>query len=120
MFGTYYEDIFNDALDISVFLFSYLLYQKIRDLNKEVISKYSFVRYSEFHTVALMKQLGVTKQIDLKNDRTLRSKFRRILRATERTAEKAVRQMKEKYSHRALFIDPDTLHAIEDELRKQR
>lgn len=118
LFGSLYNDIFNDGLDFDMFLFSYLLLRKVEELNKAYRSKegYSFASYSTLHTVSCMKELGIEKRSQL-DDSAIIKAHEKVMESTKKVVDEALLDKGDNYSHRAMFIDPPTLGKIEEALR---
>jgi hypothetical protein len=111
LFGTLYSEIFNDSLDIDTFLNSYLIYKHVNSFTKKIKTKYSFASYAEFHTLAVLKKLGI---IDLKNINRVNNLIERVLDATAEVVQNEINVKKESYSHRAFFVETTTLGRIEE------
>lgn len=116
LFGTLYPEIFNDALDINVMLNSYLLFKEINRSTQRYKEEFSFASYSEFHTLAMMKMLGVE---DVSDKERVAEAIALALSTTKQVVEEEIRDKGDSYSHRAFFIDPNTLGRIEQVLEEK-
>lgn len=116
LFGTLYNEIFNDSLDIDTLLNSYLLYKYVNKLTRHYKKEFSFASYAEFHTLAMLKKLGVT---DLEDTDRIDQLVNIVLSSTAKVVQNEISEKKESYSHRAFFIEPTTLGRIEELVKEQ-
>lgn len=107
LFGSLYNEIFNQNLEPETFLRSFLLYKEILDLNKINRDKYSFINYADYHILAVLND----ENINLKG---VKKYYPKIVKAINIVVQKEMAEKKDAYSHRALFIDPATLGKIEE------
>jgi len=116
LFGTLYNEIFNQNLDPETLLKSFLLYQEILKLNKTNRDKYSFINYADYHILAVLND----ESIKFNNFKDIKKPYAKIVKATNTVVQKEMEEKKDTYSHRALFIDPATLGKIEEVLETQK
>jgi len=121
LFGPLYEELFREddqrlAEDI---LLSYKVLEWLRKTHSEYRDKYSFVKYAEFHSVALMAYSGIGQLSDLENKKTT-GVYKSILDATAEVVREENEKLGDQYSHRLLFIDQSTLGRIQEILFGQK
>ena len=109
LFSSYYDDIFNDRLDIDSFLDSYLLWEDIRKRSRNYKGDFSFANYSVYHVLAVLDTLGFTHADEPDRlDLALKS----VLEAVASVVEEEREKLGDGYSHRALFINQKTYERI--------
>ena len=109
LFSTYYDDIFNDQLNIDAFLDSYLLWKDIRKRSRSYKNEYSFANYSVYHALAVLNAFGFTHVTE--SDR-LDSALKSVMETIASVVEEERKKLGDEYSHRVLFINPKTYDRI--------
>ncbi len=109
LFSTYYDDIFNDQLNIDAFLDSYLLWKDIRKRSRSYKNEYSFANYSVYHALAVLNAFGFTHVTE--SDR-LDSALKSVMEIIASVVEEERKKIGDEYSHRVLFINPKTYDRI--------
>lgn len=109
LFSIYYNNIFNDRLDIDAFLDSYLLWNDIRKRSRSYKNEYSFANYSVYHALAVLNTFGFTHAIE--SDR-LDSALKSVMEIIASVVEEERKKLGDEYSHRVLFINPKTYDRI--------
>ena len=115
LFGTLYEEIFSDE-DKKIaenILTSYLTLDWVRKLHPKYRDKYTFVKYAEFHSLALLSLLEIKTAADLEKEET-QNLYELILKATAEIVDEEIKKLGDRYSHRMLFIDPATYGRISE------
>lgn len=116
LFGTLYEEIFNEELDPENILLSYKTIEKVRELNNDATyyEKFNFLKDAALHTATVMYRVSSDKGIFLENDISEEFKivYEAVLKATDATVKERVGVEKEKYEHRRTFKDPETYGVI--------
>ena len=116
LFGTLYEEIFNEDLLPENILLSYKTIEKVRTLNNEpeYSEKFNFLKDATLHTVTLIYRISATKDIFVENE--ISDQFRKyyecVLKATDKVVKVRSATEKEKYEHRRTFKDPETFGVI--------
>lgn len=118
LFGTLYDDIFNEDTRPEEILLSYKIIEKVRILNKDSLyEKFNFLKDATLHTAALIYRIAPEDmrsticELDL-----FLELYRRTLEATNQVVQKRYADEKEKYEHRRTFKDPETYGRILEEL----
>lgn len=115
LFGSLYEEIFkvDDKKISDDILLSYLTLEWLRKLHSNYKDKYTFVKYAEFHSIALLSIFGLKDLSDLDKKETLKL-YELILKATAEVVKEENIKLKDQYSHRMLFIDTATFGRISE------
>lgn len=116
LFGSLYNEIFNQNLEPEILLKSFVLYKEILKLNKENRNKYSFINYADYHILAVLNDESIDFN-NLENSKYLKKIYSKIIEAINIVVQKEMEDKQDTYSHRALFIDPATLGKVEEVLR---
>ena len=100
-------------------LFSFKALDWVRKQHSKYRDNHSFVKYAEFHSIAVLYHSGVRRLEDLDNPAS-KTKYDEILKATARIVKEDREESKEKYSHRILFINSVTLGRIQEAMTKRK
>jgi len=116
LFGSLYEDVFQgDDMQLAEnILVSFKCLEWVRKQHARYKGKYSFVKYAELHSIALLAENGANTVSTL-SDKLIPT-YEKILRATDVIVKEENDKLKEEYSHRMLFIDPATFGRIKEAL----
>ena len=119
LFGALYEEIFdrNDKKLAEDILLAFKAREWIRKSHVDTIDRFSFVRHAEFHSLAMLALCGISSIEDLERDSTQKL-YERILEANAIVVAEESEKLKDRYSHRQLFIDPTTIGRIQEAMRK--
>lgn len=113
IFGSLYYEIFNDSTNPDDILIAFKTLEYIKKCSPEYRDKYSFVKYAEYHSIALLRELGVRALSDLTNH-SIKEKYEKILKATDEVVKEEIEEQGDNYSHRALFIAPTTIGRVRE------
>lgn len=115
LFGSLYEEVFKgDDIEIADnVLLAHLTLEWVRKLHPNFREKYTFIKYAEYHSIALLANFGIKSVSDLENKNSEKL-YKLILRATAKIVAEENKKMSDQYSHRMLFIDPSTYGRISE------
>jgi len=116
LFGSLYYDIFAEDILPHNLLVAFKSLQYVRALHKELREEYSFVKYAELHSIAMLHHLGINTIEQLEDAKT-RKLYEKIVKATAEVVSEEVAKLEDDYSHRILFIAPTTLGRIAESYR---
>lgn len=104
-----YKAIFNEKTNAEDLLLSFLIYQNIRNINKQYREKYGFVNDASLHTAALVYEMWI-RSLEQVDDKKL---FTKIYEDSIKKIDQIVKELSEKqwtnYSNRLTFIDNQTI-----------
>ncbi len=112
IFGEFYNKIF-DEISGEDLLFSFLLHQKIRKVNKYFIEDFTFVNDASLHIAKVLYEHGVNKinQID---SEIFDIEYQKVLASIKEVVNERNQSEGDRYSHRKTFIDDDTKGRIDE------
>jgi hypothetical protein len=113
LFGALYDEIFTEQTKPEDLLSAFLTLQKVRQVHKKYKDQYTFVKYAELHSIAMLHNLGALE----KDDAQMFAMYENILDATKEVVEEEAKKLKDQYSHRALFISSTTIGRILEAFR---
>lgn len=124
LFDRLYEHIFNDEIDISKLVLSFLALSGLKELNNEKDFKnFNFRRDALLTSLALLKDFSDIKSVrafyqDQKDDhRTIRKDYMKIIEATDVIIKEEIRRIGEAgFEKRRFFISPSTMGRIQEVL----
>jgi hypothetical protein len=118
LFGPLYDEIFNES-DMQLadgLLLSYKTLEWVRRLHPNYREKYNFVKYAELHSIALLSFGGIKTLVEL-DKVPAKNLYESILAAMAEIVRDDSKRLGEQYSHRILFINPETLGRIREKLK---
>ena len=122
LYGSLYEDIFNEKINVEEYLASFLLHDNIIRWNKneKIRKEYTFIRDSALHSVALLFNKFGIKFSDFSEGELGGSyikNYTKVLDATKKVVDERYKKEGDKYEHRKTFKDPETYGRIVENLR---
>jgi hypothetical protein len=117
IFGDFYNTIFEDVSGEKL-LFSFLLHEKIRKINKSFVDKFTFVNDASLHIAKVMYEHGVD-QIKKIDSSEFNDEYQLAIQAIKQVVEERRKEEGDRYSHRKTFIDDNTKGRIEEAYRNK-
>lgn len=118
LFTDFYSDIFNNETDVDELILAYFLYNKVMTLRKSYKEKYSFIAHATLFIAYFLYEKGVNKLAILEDDDMFIPIFEMVLNAIDKVVDEKNKEEGGDYSHRATFIDSNTVGRIEEVLNK--
>lgn len=115
LFGPLYDEIFSDEEKklADNILLSYKTLEWTRKQHSALKKQFSFVKYAELHSIAMLRNEGITSLADL-DKKEAKTKYLTLLKATAELVGEESEKLGDSYSHRQLFIDSSTLGRIKE------